>query len=365
MRWDVFCRVIDNHGDLGVCWRLARSLADLGEEVRLVVDDARALAWMSPDGVPDVEVLDWTDDPLPDVGDVVIEAFGCDPPAAHVARMTSAPRAPVWINLEYLSAEADVERSHGLPSPQRNGLVKWFCYPGFTAATGGLLREPDSTRAHSALHGPGGRDLLAGMGIPVGDTERVVSLFCYPQPRLAAWLHRLSERPTLLLVTPDHAARQLADLALPPGLRLHRLPWLDQPSFGRLLAACDLNIVRGEDSFVQAHWASRPLLWHIYPQHDGAHGPKLEAWLDRLLGSSPAAHPELAARIRAVHRHWNGLDGGGPSAPAPALPDLAEWAALHRRWADHLTAGDDLVTRLLHFVATRQARQVPPTDAAR
>ena len=35
--WDLFCRVIDNHGDLGVCWRLARGLADGDTPVRLWV----------------------------------------------------------------------------------------------------------------------------------------------------------------------------------------------------------------------------------------------------------------------------------------------------------------------------------------
>ncbi|HET9045379.1 MAG TPA: elongation factor P maturation arginine rhamnosyltransferase EarP, partial [Casimicrobiaceae bacterium] len=25
-RWDVFCKVVDNFGDAGVCWRLARQL---------------------------------------------------------------------------------------------------------------------------------------------------------------------------------------------------------------------------------------------------------------------------------------------------------------------------------------------------
>jgi hypothetical protein len=27
LRWDVHCRVIDNYGDAGVCWRLSRQLA--------------------------------------------------------------------------------------------------------------------------------------------------------------------------------------------------------------------------------------------------------------------------------------------------------------------------------------------------
>jgi hypothetical protein len=54
MRWDIFCQVIDNHGDLGVCWRLAAQLAAARDAVRLWVDDARALAWMAPAGQPGV-----------------------------------------------------------------------------------------------------------------------------------------------------------------------------------------------------------------------------------------------------------------------------------------------------------------------
>ena len=144
MQWDLFCRVVDNHGDLGVCWRLAADLGSRGETVRLWVDDASALAWMAPQGATGVELRAWPEaEDEPEPGDVVIEAFGCDPPASFVARMATRARAPVWINLEYLSAEPYVARSHGLPSPQRNGLVKWFFYPGFDAHSGGLLRERD------------------------------------------------------------------------------------------------------------------------------------------------------------------------------------------------------------------------------
>jgi hypothetical protein len=29
MRWDIFCQIVDNNGDAGVCWRLARALSRL------------------------------------------------------------------------------------------------------------------------------------------------------------------------------------------------------------------------------------------------------------------------------------------------------------------------------------------------
>ena len=174
-QWDVFCRVIDNHGDLGVCWRLAAQLASRGEAVRLWVDDASALAWMAPDGAAGVELRRWAEPfDAPQPGDVVIEAFGCDPPAGFVSRMAASTTPPVWINLEYLSAEAYVERSHGLPSPLQHGpgrgLVKWFFFPGFTPATGGLLRGPLATAD---------RGWLASVGATPRADERVVSVFAY------------------------------------------------------------------------------------------------------------------------------------------------------------------------------------------
>ena len=121
MRWDLFCRVIDNFGDIGVCWRLAADLAARGDTVRLWVDDARALAWMAPQGAPRVEVHAWAESAQAEPAEVVVEAFGCDPPEAFVARMAARTAPPRWINLEYLSAEPYVERSHRLPSPQLAG----------------------------------------------------------------------------------------------------------------------------------------------------------------------------------------------------------------------------------------------------
>jgi hypothetical protein len=42
--WDIFCRVIDNYGDIGVCWRLARQLAnEYPYQIRLWVDELAAL----------------------------------------------------------------------------------------------------------------------------------------------------------------------------------------------------------------------------------------------------------------------------------------------------------------------------------
>jgi uncharacterized repeat protein (TIGR03837 family) len=341
MRWDIFCRVVDNFGDIGVCWRLAAQLAGAGQSVRLWVDDPRPLAWMAPRGASGVEVIGWTT-PAPDLepGEAVIEAFGCDPPPAFVARMAASSRPPFWINFEYLSAESYVERSHGLPSPQHDGpgrgLVKRFFYPGFGSDTGGLLREPALMAERQAF----GRDAwLRSHGWTRRRDERVVVLFCYPSAPVEMLLSELSTAPTLLLV-----AASVANTGPSSGaLRAIKLPWLEQPEFDRLLWSADLNFVRGEDSFVRAQWAGAPFVWQIYPQHDAAHRDKLRAYLDRLLID---ASPALAAQVRALHDAWN---SGGPW-PRP-WPDPAPWQALCRLWRDKLLAQTDLCTRLLRFVA--------------
>ena len=341
MHWDLFCRVIDNFGDIGVCWRLAADLGARGESVRLRVDDASALAWMAPQGAPGVQVVPWDTDTEP--GDVVVEAFGCDPPPAFVAAMAQRERPPLWINLEYLSAEAYVKRSHGLRSPQMSGpgrgLDKWFFYPGFEPGTGGLLREPGLLDERRRFDG---RAWLQSQGLAPPPGERVVSLFCYPTAPVGELLQTLAEAPTLLLLTPGAALAA----PCPSALRCLQLPWLSQPDYDRLLWACDLNFVRGEDSFVRAIWAGAPFVWQIYPQHDGAHAAKLDALLDRMLAD---AEPALATAVRRLWHAWNGLRPG----PA-ALPPAAAWQLLARNWRERLLTQPDLGTQLLGFVAERR-----------
>ncbi|MDQ7954586.1 MAG: elongation factor P maturation arginine rhamnosyltransferase EarP [Pseudomonadota bacterium] len=362
LRWDLFCRVIDNHGDLGVCWRLARQLADGGDAVRLWIDDGSALAWMAPAGHPGVTVVDWGDAdavrravagaPPPDV---LVEAFGCDPApelVAHFARHRGTARRHAWINLEYLSAEPYVERLHRLPSPvfrgPGEGLTKWFFYPGFTPATGGLLHEPGLSARREAFDR---RDWLAGQGI-AWQGERLVSLFCYEPPALAPLLGQWMDgtEATRLLVTAGRAAvavdRALKALQAPPGgrgaLSVSYLPHLPQPAFDALLWACDLNLVRGEDSFVRAHWAGAPFAWQIYPQDDDAHHVKLNAWLDWL--GAPVS-------LRAFHHAWNGFSDAPALAPDTAA--LVDWRRTAQAGRARLLAQDDLATQLRRFVTQK------------
>ncbi|WP_374591108.1 elongation factor P maturation arginine rhamnosyltransferase EarP [Aquabacterium sp.] len=359
MLWDVFCRVIDNHGDLGVCWRLSADLVARGEQVRLWVDDASALRWMAPQGCPGVEVHEWPEawpaESTVEPGDVVVEAFGCNPPDAFVARM-QRPCPPVWINLEYLSAEDYVERSHQLMSPVFSGvgagLKKWFFYPGFTTRTGGLLREPDLLPRRADFDRVAWLARHATAPLP---SEQVVSLFCYRPAPVSELLAQLST-PTLLLVTPG-IATELVNATLPAQIqaeqtrssglvRVHALPHFSQREFDALLWSCDVNFVRGEDSFVRAQWAGVPMVWNIYPQDDGVHAGKLDAFLRRY---TAGANPATAEAMRRCWHWWNGLG----ALPAGALA-TSGWREIASTWQQSLVRQPDLTTQLLAFVQTRR-----------
>jgi uncharacterized repeat protein (TIGR03837 family) len=346
---DIFCNVIDNYGDIGVSWRLARQLAnEFGLDVRLFVDDLASFARLCPeaDVVLDmqrcrgVEVRLWTADAfsplsqpqpsLPDgergVADLVIEAFACKLPESYLAAMAASENKSVWINLEYLSAEDWVEGCHKLPSP-RPPLTRYFFFPGFTKKTGGLLLEHDLlARRDAFLKDPVQQQVFwqsIDMAVPAPDTLKI-SLFAYENAALAGlfdvWAG--SERAVLCLVPEGRILPQVVQyfgdcVGMNPDLRNYVrgnlqvcvLPFVEQERYDELLWACDVNFVRGEDSCVRAQWAGKPFVWQIYPQHDEVHWQKLQAFLNLYNGHGKVITPDNKIRhARFPH----------PNLPPPA-----------------------------------------------
>jgi uncharacterized repeat protein (TIGR03837 family) len=220
-RWDIFCRVVDNYGDAGVCWRLARQLAaEHALDVTLWSDDLAPLARLAP-GVDReralqhpmrVTVRRWSE-PFADteVADATIEAFGCGLPDRYVAAMVERSVAPTWFVLEYLSAEAWVDRSHGLASPHpRLPITRRYWFPGFTSRTGGLPRERGLLDARDRFvnDSDAQRDFWAHLNVPpIADGEIRASLFSYANPGLPALFRTWAAGDApMTCIVPDGAA---------------------------------------------------------------------------------------------------------------------------------------------------------------
>ncbi|MBI3285279.1 MAG: elongation factor P maturation arginine rhamnosyltransferase EarP [Burkholderiales bacterium] len=372
----LFCKVVDNYGDIGICWRLSRQLEqEHGIAVTLWVDDLTSFQRICPDVaierdeqmIAGVTVRHWRDQngafSAADVADIVIEFFACDIPPAYIAAMAQRTPRPMWLNLEGLSAEEWVEGCHTLPSPHPSmPLTKYFFFPGFTGKTGGLLVESglEQQRRQFQSDPAAMRDFLAKFGVTPAEMAALkASLFCYPHapvPALfAAW--QASATPVTCLVPEGVAgeavqaflgqAAQAGASATRGALTVRVLPFIPQPDYDKLLWACDLNFVRGEDSFVRAQWAGKPFIWHIYPQDQDLHHKKLNAFLKRYAAN--------VASLNALTSGWNGATTEAidwSAAWRAFQADMPQIAAMSVAWQQQLLANGDFTSNLLSFVNT-------------
>jgi uncharacterized repeat protein (TIGR03837 family) len=274
---------------------------------------------------------------------VVVEAFACELPANYLQAMVRRSKPPRWINLEYLTAECWAEDCHGLASPHPSlPLVKHFFFPGFTLKTGRLLREADLFARRDAFM------------CRLSRTEWLeISLFCYDTAPVGALLDACAagEQKVRCHVPPgkplDTVLRHLGNGPMQRGsLEVIPISFLPQVEFDQLLWQCDINFVRGEDSFVRAQWAGKPFVWHIYPQQDEAHLVKLDAFLEIYTAGLPSI---TADATKGLFHAWNG-DGQDMAGAWKAL--LGQRAMLYKHgleWAGNLEKQEDLATNLVKF----------------
>lgn len=387
--WSIFCRVIDNYGDAGVCIRLAKDLTSRGQRIRLWIDEPEILKWMAPNLDPHVEINNWPSAALPHAFevDVVIEAFGCTVPdfvQEKIAQSSSAKPKQAklgaqadrnlhhqriqWINLEYLSAESYAAQNHCLHSPvlfgSGQGAIKWFYYPGFERANGGLILESKMRQ----------RIKSSQATQPFEISSFQVGLFCYPQAPVVELLAELEKQnqqsgtSCSLHVAAGQVQSELRKESLPflknsaatkneCRLTIKYLPHISQDEFDEFLWSNSINFVRGEDSLIRAIWSGKPWVWQIYPQEEGIHLEKLNALLDLL---------DAPAFVKKIHWSWNTDSNSRANMPSfelnlPELRDKEKWINW-QEWClairSNLLELRDLSDQLLYFVLTKRQKTV-------
>jgi uncharacterized repeat protein (TIGR03837 family) len=372
----IFCKVVDNYGDIGICWRLARQLQhEHAVAVTLWVDDLTSFKRICPEVDPQaaeqqvqgVRVLHWKNQEgsfaPEEVADIVIEFFGVDIPPGYAEAMAKREPRPAWINYEGLTAEEWVEGCHRLPSMHpRLPITKYFFFPGFTDKTGGLLHEAHLIGERHRFQGdPAAMAAFLGrFGVTAQEMESLkVSLFCYPHAPVAELLGVWESGGTAATcLVPEGVARDAVQAFLGKeavagaagtrgALTVRVLPFVPQPDYDRLLWACDLNFVRGEDSWVRAQWAARPFIWHIYPQDENLHHKKLRAFLQRYAGGIDG--------LSRFSLGWNGAAAESvdwTDAWQVLKEDMPNIARRTEDWERHVLENGDLASNLLAFAGS-------------
>lgn len=308
-RWDVFCRIVDNFGDIGICWRLSQQLAyEHHLQVRLFIDDLVFTKNIIPtlncklksQIINHVEIFTWQSANTIQPADVALETFSCQLPADYLAAMQGST---VWVNLEYLSAESWVADFHARSSNNTTPARHYF-FPGFTQATGGLIRESDVFQKNQ---------LTANKQEKKTDALKI-SLFCYPHAPISDLLNAMAESNQRIdcYIPTSSILPHIADffnldtieadsILSKKNLNVHVVPFLSQVNYDQLLASCDINFVRGEDSWIRAIWAGKPFIWQPYLQTENTHLTKLNAFLN-LFYADFEAHAKAA--VYKTHLAW-------------------------------------------------------------
>ncbi|MGB4811991.1 MAG: elongation factor P maturation arginine rhamnosyltransferase EarP [Methylophilaceae bacterium] len=360
MHYDILCKIIDNFGDIGVCWRLARQLVNEHHiQVRLFIDDFAVASKIIPhldvaksaQLIENVEICTWptaTTQPA----EVVIETFACGLPDAYLQQMVTNKSR--WINLDYLSAEDWVSDFHAKPSPHPvHPITKYYFFPGFSEKTGGLVREKNLMAQRDAFQSSASQqaDFWQKLGIqPIANATKI-SLFCYAQADLAGLFSALNlhNKPVQLLV-PNNSLiadfiRNIGNLA--SHIQLCPLPFLSQTDYDKLLWACDLNFVRGEDSWIRAIWAAKPFIWQPYIQTENTHLVKLEAFINLYYQDY-----EQKEMVWEAHRYW--LAGHGfERVLKNYLNALPNTTLFTRQKSAQLAAQTDLASSLVAFANSK------------
>jgi uncharacterized repeat protein (TIGR03837 family) len=389
MTIDLLCKVVDNYGDIGVVYRLARALSSLpaAPRLRLIVDDLAAFACLEPSVDPSAasqivhgwEVFGWKPSPAAqaafaaDPPRLVLECFACGRPDWLEAILFDPSAAGSFIvDLEHLTAEAYAEEFHRMPSLTRSSRVKKAMFlPGFSAGTGGLILDPAFAASRGRAVGEAGRaalrrELLARLGgcIPSDAADRFwLSVFSYERDYsrvvadLAAWSARADRgegRPLLALAAAGKSQACFlaawADAGRP--FPILELPFLPQEVWDELLLACDFSIVRGEDSWARAALSGGPFLWQAYPQEGRHQLVKVRAFLGRL---RPHFKPEDFAPLEELYLAFNDRerDGTATSGAELLLPVLEGLSGLQvgfRAFSEEVAALGDLSAHLLTFL---------------
>jgi len=311
---DILCRVVDNLGDIGFVYRLARALSELphAPEIRLVVDDLAAFASICPEAAADVPlqtITGWLAARWDDPGEEAVRLFRADPP--RMVLECYACGRPDWfenilfdgtnsdtrfiVNLEYLTAENWASGFHKLTSLTRSPLVKKSIFmPGFVPGTGGLVEDAAFRSVIGACTTSEGK-LAVRKGLP-GMSDKDTSAFWF---LVFSYEHDFTsivadlasfhaERPLVALLASGRSAAPFLEAWNRAGkpFPVRQLPLLPQPVWDRFLAASDFAVVRGEETLARACLAGRPFLWQCYPfadaKNDAGQLPKVHAFLGLL-----------------------------------------------------------------------------------
>ena len=337
---DIFCQVIDNYGDVGVAYRLAREFKRVypNKKLRFVINKTEELNLIRKS--EDIEIILYKDiSKIENSADLIIESFGCEIPKKYMDK--ALKNSKLIINLEYFSAEKWVDDFHLQESFLGGNLKKYFFIPGLSEKSGGILLDNEFLERKKKVEA-NKEYYLEKFGIKE-KYDLIGSVFSYEKnfDSLIEELKKLSKKIILLILsekTQKNFIKYFDNGNNYDKIKFVKLPFFTYDKYEELLALCDFNLVRGEDSFVRALLLGKPFLWHIYPQGENTHIKKLESFLEKYCSNNK----ELKQTF--INYNINKDDF------SYFFKNFKEIEKYNKNYANYLIKNCDLMEKLINFI---------------
>lgn len=379
----ILCKVVDNFGDIGFVYRLAKNLCKVNPsyQIRIITNDLKTFKMLAPElgnGGANIALFDSNDaatcraEFCQRPPRVILECFQCGRPDWLEEILFDGVTRAFIINIDYLTAEDYAEDFHKLKSGTRSALVKKINFmPGFTAKTGGLILDAAATnnclQAKDCAGGAGivGKTITEGAAETASKSKNApatengfitktsgpqILMFSYPKdfaPIIRAilrWnkaaqinLAQGAGKESFLAANENCLQDQKAG-----GLFVRQMPFLSQEEWDKNLYAQDILFVRGEDSLSRACLSGKPFVWQAYLQEDNYQLVKVRALLERM---RPHFAPEDFAALENFWLLYNGAESSGKPKTAGAAMEEACYGFLER--SDKMKAGFEDFARSL------------------
>lgn len=337
---DIFCEVIDNYGDVGVAYRLAREFKRIypNKQLRFIISKTEELDLIKK--AEDITIIAYKNiDKIETPADLVIETFACNIPETYMNKALKTSK--LIINLEYFSSENWVDDFHLQESFLGGNLKKYFFIPGLSEKSGGIILDKEFLDRKNKVQ-ENKEYYLKQFNINE-NYDLIISVFSYEKnfDNFLETLQKLDKKVLLLLLsekTQKNFIKYFDNNNYYDKIKAVKLPFFTYDKYEELLALCDINLVRGEDSFVRALLLAKPFLWHIYPQDENAHIIKLESFLEKYCPNNK----ELKETF--INYNINKDDF------SYFFDNLDEIKKYNEKYADYLIENCNLIDKLINFI---------------
>lgn len=363
----ILCKVVDNFGDIGFVYRLARSLSDLcpNLKLRIVADNLKSFSLLCPEIDPlkddqnanGWQIFNWNAEKTcletfrKNPPKIILECFQCGRPEwlETLLFTEKIPNVAHIIMIDYLTAEPYAETFHKLKSLTRSAKVQKVNFmPGFTKKTGGLILDKpflDALKNRTYVNDKFFNILFFGYQRNYSPVIRALQNF-----------NNKSEKKINLLLAKGAgfdsflAAYEAEKSAEKNLFALEELQFLSQIEWDALLTKTPLLFIRGEDSLSRACLCGVPFVWHAYSQTEEYQLVKVNALLDRM-----SVHFSLED-FKIIRKCWQlyNTTNADPKELENVLNDfLQNYKKLcggFKDFSESLLKNGDLTEHLLEFI---------------